>query len=140
MSPERFKPTHVPALRRCSTTRARRGARVTVPLAVMLAPLATDAGTDRESDGDAAACAAQGQPTMVTASTASATEPTRIRYLRPYPCPCLDCSFARPYRQPGGCACAGCCVYRSPGVLTGYSETGIEKSSAVSTIRDCSAT
>ena len=29
---------------------------------------------------------------------------------------------------------------RSPGVLTGYSETGIERSSAVSTIRDCSAT
>jgi len=30
--------------------------------------------------------------------------------------------------------------YRSPGVLVGYTETGIERSSAVRMIRDCSAT
>jgi len=30
--------------------------------------------------------------------------------------------------------------YRSPGVLIGYSDTGIDRSSAVRTIRDCSAT
>jgi hypothetical protein len=103
VSPERLSPTHVPALRRCSTTRARCGARLAVPLAVMLAPLATDAGTDRESEGGAAACAAHGQPAAVTTSAASATETTRISTSGP--CPWPDCSFGGPSRQapPPGC-------------------------------------
>jgi hypothetical protein len=85
VSPDRFTLTHVPALRRCRTTRARPGARLAVPLAVTLAPLAADAGTDSEIVGDPAACAAHGQLTAVTTSAASATDPTRISDLRSVP-------------------------------------------------------
>jgi type IV secretion system protein VirB6/type IV secretion system protein TrbL len=83
--PDRFSTTQVPALRRCRTTRVWRGARLTVPLAVTLAPAAADAGTDSEIVGDAAACAARGQLAAITISAASATDLTRIFDLRSVP-------------------------------------------------------
>jgi hypothetical protein len=65
---------HLPALRRCSTTRASRGARRAVPTAVRGVPLAADAGTESDSAGDdeVRAGAADGAAARAATRTASA--------------------------------------------------------------------